>query len=757
MVSFNQDFDISSSPTLQVDNMSKRRSPKKQSGTLKEVNFHKSDIDSISIGSQKTLIGKIFFPMLLPIEKKILRGVFFLFLFLFWALRYPNFLYMAQEYDLFSWRSEYFICAVERIAGFSRFLSSFFIQFFYFPILGSLILAVFGVLTQYLTEKVFNLNNKAFILSFLPTCFSTLLTTNINYFLFERIDVAYVFSFIFNFCFMLFIPFFYEKIQKHRNKSAYFITILFITYPIFGFFSLVGGFLCVIKEFKNTFIQIQTARLSSEDELPNNRLNKSFQQKQRERCEFLLLLTLLTPCLFWIVFSNTTPSFYHMYTAGLWEESTLTQGRESLPSNFFTPFVLFIKGKGLSRDTTTNSILNFCIILETLFYILLPVFEILIIKFRSKSKVFHKRVKRLSSKQTSIFAAIGLTFICFCIYFFSFSSENYQGILRIARSLDKENWKKILEDEAKVQSPINPLITARILALVQTNRLADEAFKRPLVPLDSYALRTIGTFSMCGDRILYEYGCVNLAERTAVNNLVTKNDRSIWALKTLILCAIANQRVELAQRYLYRLQGTLFHKKTAQELAQYLYYKEPFHTCFKNYLQFDSSISPKRLEELDSSFKRIRNQIPHHDDLSSSNSVEHVRYRIAQEENLSEHTIQECENYLATLLISRNFPRYGKKLDEYLVKKGNSTLPRYIQESILFRQKYPQFFTTNKTEQWNPPPNVQIDANINTRFKDFISHLNVRESDEAINAKLLPIHGDTLWFFFGATNNIRNY
>ncbi len=69
------------------------------------------------------------------------RLLLFCFFLLFWGVRYRNFLFVAQEYDLFLWDWSYLREASERVAGLSRYVSSFFIQFFYFPFVGALILS----------------------------------------------------------------------------------------------------------------------------------------------------------------------------------------------------------------------------------------------------------------------------------------------------------------------------------------------------------------------------------------------------------------------------------------------------------------------------------------------------------------------------------------------------------------------------------------------------------------------------------------
>ncbi len=730
--------------------MSKRRPNHSSQSTISsrlpsEVNVHEQNRQYVS--DQPLIIRNMDAK-----QKSVIRSLFFVFIFCFWSLRYYNFLFVAQEYDLFAWQTSYLIDASTRIAGLSRYLSSFFIQFFYYPVLGALILSTFASLAQFLTEKVFRLEGLGFVFSFVPAIIPILEITNISYFIFERVDIAYIFSFTFNFCFSLALAYIFSHIVSPTGRIIFLIITLLTTYPIFGFFTLLGGYLCIFHE---AFIESKKENATNSSN-GTEKKPKTEKQYLRERCELLALFVLTTPALFWFAYSHTTPSFYYCYFAGLWEESTLTLGREPVASNFFLPFLLLFQGKGFSRDTTTNSILYFLIVVEILFLVITPLIKLVLMK-----RTAHNRTNTsfITVKGISLYNALtiaGFVLITVSVYAFSYSSANYQTLLRIARYLDNEDWNELLKDEAKISDPINPLISARITALIRTGRLAEEAFQRPLVPKDSYALRSVTTFSMCGDRMLYHSGCINLAERTAINDFVTKRDRSTWALKTLVLCAIASERPELAQRYLHLMQKTLFQRQFAKELATYLNWRYNSNKIYNNYLA-NTQVPQERLERWDAHFAAIRKLQPSQDDLASSGAVDHVRYRVAQEEDLSKRDIEECENILATILISRNFQRFGKAFDEYLAKKGDRPLPRSLAEAVLIRRRFPQFFSQEQTRMWNPPVNAKPTQEMERRFQDFSSKLSLNESDEAINAKLSPLYGDTFWFFFGAATNIHNY
>lgn len=683
-----------------------------------------------------------------------IRIFFSLFIFCFWFFRYRDFLFMSQEYDLFLWHSDYFWEAVSRVGGGARYFSSFLLQFFYYPFLGAFILTCFALFLQYGTEKLFNLRGLMWTISLSPVVLLTLVTTTSNYFFFEWIDISYVYSFTFNFSFSLFLALVYNSINQTKIRIFILVCAFIITYPAFGFFTILGAFFCVLKELQKSFWW--NMEVSSHQHCLPSKVKKDVNQKQREKCEFIILFILLAPSTYWFAFSDSTPNFYRLYTAGLWEESTLTQGREGTQTNLFSPFLKLLQGKILNAETESNQLMEFYISLCVIFFVLVAVSDT--IRCRNMIRTSKCKIQRNKKKikEISLLFLPLILMQCFCIWKLSFATPNFLSLLQIARALDREDWRILLEEEAKISTPINPLITVRNLALVKTNRLADDVFKRPLVPKDSLALRTITTFSMCGDRVLYEYGMTNLATRTATNNMVVKRGRTVWALKTLALCAIVDKRTQVAKRYLNRLAQTLFYHRYARNLLDYVKTQDATNTIYNTYLPPILKTKPVNFKDLEQYFSNLRKSQPTTDSLSSADSIETAYYRVVQREGLDTRTIPEAENLLATLLVSRNIPRFNELIDGYLKRKGSETIPRYIQEAILFRQYFPQLFDS-KQNSWNPQGGTCFDYKIQENLSRFISYLETCKSNKEVDNRFRQDFGDTFWYFFVSTLRIHNY
>ncbi len=703
------------------------------------------------------------------------RLAFFLFFVWFWGVRYGDFLYVAQGCDLFLWRWSFFTDAI-RPAELSLRLSAFFVQFFYYPTLGAAILAGFLAFIQFGTERLFRLTGRLFPLSFVPSALLAIQIANVEYYVFEYFDVAFLFSFVFQYSFVLLFALIFDALKPERARTAFLTLGVALCFPIFGVFALLAATLCLLKEATRPADASQAVEIVKTDTVDVER---------RKRLAFLALWTLAVPTLYWPLFAGTARSLGALYAAGLTEE-TVSQ-----------------------RDTATDQIYAAFLGALLAYFVAVAVLDALrrTAERRSPKIARPKQSQRplkpaspqrstrkgrkaqtsatadasqtvpsaqsarpaFSLDSTATISALALLTLALVVVRVSVYTPDFAALCGIARALDREDWEEIVRLEATVAAPSNPTITARVLAQARLGRLADELYLRPLVPTRPLQHYQTTTFSMLGDRILYEYGAVNPAMRVASNNYVVKRERSAWAASTLALCNVVEDRRAVAERYLYRLQGTLFHRKKAAELAAYLNARSVEKSTFTPYLR-QATLSDERLAELDASFAAVRAQKPTADDFTTTRCADHVRYQLVQTDDLAKRPLPERETRLATLLLMRDLPTFARYFDAYLAEKtaladaSQRRIPRVLQEALLLRVHFPKIFGQPENETWEPPKNVEIDPAIGERFNQCMTllqpenvngeavraanrELGDRERDPAKRAVLAAqfYFGDSLW------------
>lgn len=720
------------------------------------------------------------------------RLAFFLFFVWFWGVRYGDFLYVAQGCDIFIWRWSFLTDAI-RPAELSLRLSAFFVQFFYYPALGAAILAGFLAFVQFGTERLFRLTGRLFPLSFVPSALIALQITEVGYYIFEYFDVAFLFSFVFQYSFVLAFALIFDALRSERARTAFLTLGVATCFPIFGGFALLAATLCLLKE--------ATRPNDASQAVPTVKTVK-INAKRRQRLALFALWTLAVPTLYWPLFSGTARSLGALYVAGLTEE-TVSQ-----------------------RDTATDQIYAAFLGAILAFFVAVALLDALrrTAERRSpqparperseqsecperplkptptrRSTQKSKRAEKAQTPETSptaqtaeparpafsldstaTISALALLTLALVVVRVSFHTPDFAALCGIARALDREDWEEIVRLEATVAAPSNPTIAARVLAQSRLGTLADDLFLRPIAPTRPLQHYQTTTFCMLGDRLLYEFGAVNPAMRVASNNYVVKRERSAWAASTLALCNVVDDRRAVAERYLYRLQGTLFHRKKAAESAAYLNARSAEKSSFTPYLR-QATLSDARLAELDASFAAVRAQKPTADDFTTTRCADHIRYQLVQTDDLAKRPLPERETRLATLLLMRDLPTFARYFDGYLAEKtaladaSRRRIPRVLQEAILLRVHFPKIFGQPEDERWEPPKNVEIDPTIHERFNQCMTllqpenvnsdavraanrELGDRERDGAKRAILAAqfYFGDSLWPSVFA-ESIENY
>ncbi|MBQ2850374.1 MAG: hypothetical protein IJE77_07820, partial [Thermoguttaceae bacterium] len=256
------------------------------------------------------------------------RFAFFLFFLWFWGVRYGDFLYVAQGYDMFLWRWSFLTDAI-RPAELSLRLSAFFVQFFYYPALGAAILAGFLALIQFGTERLFRLTGRLFPLSFVPSALLSIQIANVEYYVFEYFDVAFLFSFVFQYSFVLLFALIFDALRSERGRAAFLTLGVLLCFPIFGVFALLAATFCLLKE--------ATRPVDAAGKIAKTVKNANSNVKRRNRLAFLALWTLAVPTLYWPLFSGTARSLGALYVAGLTEE-TVSQ-RDTATDQIYAAFL----------------------------------------------------------------------------------------------------------------------------------------------------------------------------------------------------------------------------------------------------------------------------------------------------------------------------------------------------------------------------------------------------------------------------------
>lgn len=149
-----------------------------------------------------------------------------------------EYLFRLQELSLWLPTEVYFDERMMVPGGLLTYIANFLTQFFYYPILGSLIYVGLLLLVQYLTIKVFNIPKRWALLTILPSALILSCSMEAGYWIFQIKTQGYFYSMLVGFLFTLSAL---RIFQIAKSWWRYLIvTIIAIAgYPFFGFYALL--------------------------------------------------------------------------------------------------------------------------------------------------------------------------------------------------------------------------------------------------------------------------------------------------------------------------------------------------------------------------------------------------------------------------------------------------------------------------------------------------------------------------------------
>lgn len=532
--------------------------------------------------------------------------VVFLALWFFWGVRYGDFLFAVQENSLFLFRRDFFANWQEAPGGLLFYLTAFFIQFCYFPLLGGAIFAGFGTILQILTAKAVGLRGVGYAFSLIPTCLLAISATWNGYCVYIPFNNSLIFSGYLGASLALIALLAFRRIASPRRRLALGLGVVALGYPGFGAWAPFAGFLCALDELERWKAPILPKKRENDatPATPTAAEIDAERLARRLRIVALFVGATVIPLMFYFFFFKPSLKLCNVYLQGLIED--VRYDKKGLVGAFvYGAVALAVLFYPTARWTT---ILSGYWRRRTLKKASVKTVEA--VKTVKDVKAAKKRrgadenggvddreaERKERSAQVRLLAStaflIGLATVAV-----SYRTANFFAILAATRATTDGDWARVLEVESRLAKPNEEAVALRNLALFETGALAEKAFERPVAGIATYdvtqadfdAMRN-GSFvakikyklfywkletELFAPRALSElmfayYGSTNTGARVATDNFVACEGRSISFYKTLAICATVNGEDKVARRYLNVLAETLYYRDWAKARLAFL-------------------------------------------------------------------------------------------------------------------------------------------------------------------------------------------
>ncbi|HEX2936335.1 MAG TPA: DUF6057 family protein [Bacteroidales bacterium] len=415
----------------------------------------------------------------------------------------------AESLSIFI-NSEYFFHDCMRFAGgLLTYAGAFFTQFYYFPVIGSIIFIAMLLFIRYLSVIAFDIPIKYRPLAYVPALILLLSVTQLGYVWLTLKSPGYFFSNTLGIivCLLVFRGYRLLAVLGWRIVIAVFFSL--VGYPLFGFYALLAIALFAIYELLLFFAN-------------------------RNYLHFLPVvsgtaLVIVVPQIYYnYVYSYM--QYVQIYTAGL--------PRFNFDSKEFILWIPFI------------------LLFVTLFLFL--------------GFAVRKKDKSLKNQKSHI-PLLVFCFSMVFVYIFSFSDDNFKTEIKMASAMERNNFREVAYYADQVKGvPTRNIVLNNNLARLAIGMPENRALNisntvkpncvRPSMPI---------ILHMSGRPLFYLTGQINDCYHWCMEDMVEYGMKSSY-LKYMVKSAIVNREYELARKYNTVLSETLFYRKWAKKYQAYI-------------------------------------------------------------------------------------------------------------------------------------------------------------------------------------------
>lgn len=421
-----------------------------------------------------------------------------------------NFLFRAQELNLFLYTPLFFKQQMVVAGGFLTWIGTYFTQFFYHPWLGIALLCAWWGLLMWLTKKAFNIPARWAVAWLVPVALLLLTDVDLGYWIFYLKLRGHFFVATIGSTAAVALVWLYRSLPARPTglRTAFIALAVVLGYPLLGFYALLAALLMGIMAWR---VEGSKTSLRILD------------------CAVALLAIVAVPLVYYRLLYYQT-NIINIY----WTALPLYRIEEH-HYQYYIPFYLLVA----------------CFALMAAFY---------------------KKDRSADVKKPSLWAAtqvVALAAIGFGVYHFWYKDDNFHKELDMVRCVENLDWEGVLTIARDVDNPTRVIWMMKNLALFRLGRQGDEMFhyKNGDKPCNApFKVRMTQT----GAKILYfHYGQLNFCYRWCLEDGVEYGWRADY-YRYMLKCSLLNGEYVVAQKYIDILKQTKYYADWAQQYEAYV-------------------------------------------------------------------------------------------------------------------------------------------------------------------------------------------
>ncbi len=425
-------------------------------------------------------------------------------------------LYRVSEQSLFLFSKHFFAEAMALPGGLLSYLGAFFIQFFHYPVLGVTIytLLLYGLYA--LTKRVFAVPREWSVVAFVPVALVLAYSTQLGYWIFYIKVQGFYYMALLGVLISLLAVWACYKL-KPGYRGGVILGWSFLTFPLFGVYSLVASAVMAVATFVDTV-------------------------RAKKGVLFGVAALVVAGC---AVYAVPLWYYYNVY-------SVMSLKHIHFAGTPIHQWVMY------SEQLFPNGIFEYWIPL-----VLLPVAYCVLAIFKGGYSLLQaSNYKVVLSVKAVLFAVILLFGYMYWYSDTNFSVENKQN-----RAMWNEDWKAVAEYSKESRVPTRQVVLNKNMALVKLGRAGEDAFKYPDGSADIAHPAVVHLTQTGGMMNYFQYGKFNFCYRWCIENSVEYGWR-VEYLKHAVRSMLLSGQHKLAMRYINIMKSTLFYRSWAEEMEE---------------------------------------------------------------------------------------------------------------------------------------------------------------------------------------------
>lgn len=562
-------------------------------------------------------------------------------------------LWKVQERSIFLYTSLFFKQQLVVAGGFLSWLGSYFTQYFYHPWIGTTLLGAWWLLLVFLSAKAFKVRTKWLTVLIIPVALLLMANVTLDYWVYYIKLKGYFFVPTIGMTLAVAFVWLFRCITpKNYIRTICLALLAFVAYPLMGFYGLVAIALMALlalrlKDMTKTAkvvnlvvavvcviaVPVICYRFVYHETNIDNiyvvalPLFKIYETYNNYYIPYVLLVVYYA--FLALTFSQTTDRVAEQLerSADTVKNETMDMGGKKKGKAMNATKVRKDKKKGAKRKGGKGAYRN-NEARKTLLWIGAQACIVAIVAFGGKH--------------------------------FWYKDVNYHKELTMARHLEDDDWKGLLEEAKDVHDePTRAMVAMQNLALFREGRIGDEMYDYRVGAKKSETPIVVRMMQVVGKQLYFHYGLVNYCFRWCMEDGVEYGNCAEF-LKYMTKCSLMNEEWKLAEKYINILKKTKYHKAWAEQQEKYL--------------------NNKQAMLKDKTYNTVSRLMGYEDTLNSDNSVVeyYLMYHLTRLDS-DDPMVQELSlvGALWTKDIQTFWPRFFRYTDLHIGKH----IPRHYQEA----------------------------------------------------------------------------